>query len=445
MLAAGAFSFFLVQAVHGLAVLLLPYRLYQRLSAPLQLTALFCFVGGYFLTPGGALISLASPAHRDLLLRLPSYWFLGLYQQALGPLHAIFQPLAVRALLGLGVTAAIASFAFALAYLRGMRHIVEQPDIAPSRRTRWFRGPASSLAVRLLPKPVDHAIVLFAARGLARSAHHRLLLAACLGIAAAVAMAYARDFLFAGSRLLVKTSAHQAPLRWEEPNVALLVASWAFLSAAALGAQWVYHLPIALKASWIFRVTMVHHPRAYFAAAKQSVYLLAVLPMAMVFSTVYLSIWPPAPALAHMLMWWIGAVILVERVFTGNREIPFACAYSPGKGEWPLTVSFGVYGTLLWALTDLGTRFEHAALSRPRNFALWLVVLAAIAWRERRRWRSFAAEPLACVQFDDSGLPGIAPLDLRRDGMWGAERFLDQHEWKPDLPLHRRLIRWARP
>lgn len=439
MTAAGLFAFCAVLALQGAAVLILPYRVYQRISGALQLTALFAFVGAYFLTPGAALISVTAAVNRDLVMRLPSYWFLGLHQQLQSPIHEVFEPLAWRGLAALGTVVAVSAMAYALAYFRGMRHIVEQPDIAPSDQQGWMARLGAALAGRFLRRPVDYVLVMFAARGLARSAQHRLMLAVYLGVAAAMALSYSRSFLFAGSRIYAPVEKYLTVAKWYQPNLELMVVGWVFLTAAGLGVRAAFETPLALRANWVFRVTMTHRPYAYFSAARTSLYVLAVAPVWLLAAAGYFAIWSPQVVAAHLLLFSIGAVLLVERSMHDFRKIPFACSYSPGKGDWPMTVSVGVYGILLWFLIDVGTRVELHALGKRSRYTVLFTILLALAVRARHRWKRAAEDIYARVKLDDSVMPDIAPLDLKRDGMWGTEKFLDARELEPDIPLRRRV------
>jgi len=89
MFAAGLFMFCALLALQGLAAQLFPYRLFLRVSGFLQLAAFFSVLGIYFLTP--------APTKQNLLAWLPSFWFLGLFQELNGPLDPIFGRLAIRA------------------------------------------------------------------------------------------------------------------------------------------------------------------------------------------------------------------------------------------------------------------------------------------------------------------------------------------------------------
>src|SRR6185295_16229821 len=80
MIAAGVFVYGSVLGAQGLAALALPRRQFLRLSGYLQLAAIGLIVGVYFLQPGvGGLNTISSIVR--VIQKLPSFWFLALYQQ----------------------------------------------------------------------------------------------------------------------------------------------------------------------------------------------------------------------------------------------------------------------------------------------------------------------------------------------------------------------------
>jgi hypothetical protein len=134
MLAAGTFVFCCVLIVQGIAVQL-PRRVFLQLSPVLQIAAFCVFVGGYFLEPSlAAPEALRAPENQHLLVWLPSYWFLGLFQELNGslggPARPILVALANRAWIGLGSVVLITCVTFVFSYVRTLRKIVEHPDIA---------------------------------------------------------------------------------------------------------------------------------------------------------------------------------------------------------------------------------------------------------------------------------------------------------------------------
>lgn len=413
MFAAGAFICAALLAVQGIAAQILSYRLFLRASSFLQIAAFFVILGAYFLKPPLATVQgLTSPAHRAAVSALPTYWFLGLFQVLNGSMHPVFANLAVRALWALAAAFGVAALTYVLAYRRGMRRIVEQPDIAPSDRTRPASVVARWLAERFLPKPIDRAIVLFAARTIARSRQHRLILAAYAGIALAIGFAYLKSYFYGDARL------------WGNGETTLLVPSVVLIVFAAIGARAVFALPISLPANWIFRVTAVHSPQAYFSAARKALAASAIVPVWIVCSAAYIALWPGAKPWRHLAVLALLGAIFVEASMRRFRKVPFACSYLPGKAN--LKVKLAVYGILFLFLCDTGVRVEVAALRAPRGFVILIAILLAAALVTWMRTRSLSAAPSERLIFEE--LPNDDLLYLDLDQAPGADVYI------PDLP-----------
>jgi pimeloyl-ACP methyl ester carboxylesterase len=437
MAAAGAFVFCALLAVQGVAAQMLSYRLFLRVSNFLQIGAFFLVLGTYFLTPSSAELSITASESQPLLARFPSYWFLGLFQELNGPVHAVFRPLAKRALWGLSIAIAIAVTTYALAYVRNVRRIVEQPDILPADRSRPAARHAAALLAKLARKPLERAIILFTARTLARSRQHRTILAAYCGIGLAISLTYAKILLYGNSQVYAPLRAHIQVPRWYLPNEPLMAAGFVMISFAIIGTRAVFSLPAALQANWIFRITAVHRPGAYFAAVRKSLYGLIAVPIWIAAALLYFWIWPPAPVAAHMVVLALAGIILIERSLYEFKKIPFACSYLPGKSD--LTRRLAIYGTLFLVVTDMGTRLEYWTLQSRSRYIVLLAILLTMAWRARKRCSAFAGAPFHRTQFEDLEIPEVAPLDLRRDGAWGTERYIDAADPEPERPLKARI------
>lgn len=394
MTAAALFIVCSLLAVQGTASLLLSYRQFLRLSSFLQLTALFAILAVYFLTP-----PLYIAAHRHLLPWLPSFWFLGLFQELNGAADARFLPLAALALRNLSIAFAAAAISYGVAYYRTSRRIVELPDLAPAGRTRPAMHIARFLASRLLRKPHDQAIVLFAARTIARSRQHRLLLAAYAGAGLAIALAYAKTYLY------------ESPHRhWNELNTPFLVGSLVMLFLPVVGARAAFAVPLALRSNWIFRIAAVHPPASYFSAVRKALYALTAIPIWTVSAVFYLSIWPVRPALEHLAVLSVLGVLIVECALYRFRKIPFTCSYLPGKSN--LNVRLGAFAIAFLFAADQGVEIEFWVMQRIARYLVFLgILIAAAAWA-RYRTSSFARSEEQDLHFDDVAPPQILALDL---------------------------------
>ncbi len=386
MIAAGTLVCCSLLAMQGLAAQLLPYRLFLRLSSVLQLAAFFAILAAYFLKP-------------PFPHRLPSAWFLGLYQQLNGTADPALASLAARAWIALAIVVPTAAAAFALAFRRNNRRIVEQPDIAPARRS-W------PIARKLFSQPIDRAIVLFTARTIARSRHHRLLLAAYGGIGLAIALAYARDLLYGPSTY----ERFWRTLHWNQPNAPLLVGSFILLFFAVIATRAVFSLPIELAANWTFRITAVHQPAAYRAAVRKALLTLCALPVWLAWAALYLAIWPMRPSLQHLAILAVAAVLMTDLALYRFRKIPFACSYLPGKANLHVRLGLGAIGFIF--LTTQGVELEYHALQHPIGFLILLTVLIVIA---RWAYRRTASYPVTQLQFEDLPPAEIESLNLHDD------------------------------
>ena len=385
-------------AIQSLAAQLLPYRVFLKLSSFLQMGAFFAILGLYFLKP-------------PFPNRLPSTWFVGLYYELSGAGDfAGAASLAAKAVISLLIVVPLAAAAFALAFHRNARRIIEQPDIAPQDRSRPAMRVAGYLAAKLLRRPLDRAILLFTARTVARSRHHRLLLAAYGGIGLAIALAYARDLLYGPSsyELMWRNA------RWNQPNAPLLVGSFVLLFFAIIGARGVFALPIALPANWIFRITAIESPAAYFAAVRKSLGALSAVPVWIASAILCLAIWPTGPALRHLAIMAAAAALMLELFLHGFRKLPFACSYLPGKANLQVRLGLFAIGFVFVASVSIG--LELGALQNDTAFAVMLAVLVALAVWAHRRTNAFAAVPGIPLQFDDQEFAEITTLDIRREG-----------------------------
>lgn len=406
MVAAGLFAFCALLGLEGLAALVLTHRLFLRVSSALQLVSFFGILSAYFLKlPLAYPRALTATGNQRWLAALPSYWFLGVFQELNGATHPAFGPLALRALWALGLAALVAAGALGMAYRRSLRRLIEEPDIVPSDRLRPLARLSTALAAILVPKPLEHAIMLFTARTLARSREHRLLFAAYIGIGFAVAFAYARSYLYG-----------YAEDSWNHANMPFIAASVVVLFMAIIGARAVFSLPASQPASWIFRVTAVHPPASYFSAVRRSLFMLAAAPVWIGCALLYFAIWPRRPALEHLALLAVLSVLVVERALYRFRKIPFACSYLPGKAN--LHVRLYASGVLFLFLADSGSRLEFWAMDQTSRFvALFAVILALAIWA-RRRTAEFANAPGNRIQFEEVPPAEIFALDLRPDGAW---------------------------
>jgi hypothetical protein len=399
MLLGGLFVYCCVLVLQGAAAQLLPRRFFLRVSSWLQLGAFCAIVCGYVLeplVPSGR--SLPEAAGSGPLAWSPSYWFLGLFQQLNGsPALAL---LARRAWIALAAVLCATAIVYTLSYMRTLRRIAEEPDIAPGTR--------GGVRLPRFGGELTTGIVQFSIRALVRSRLHRLILAFYLGIG------------FAFVILLVKTPAAREQLNdgpvtgvWGQVNAPLLAASIAMMGFAIIGTRVTFSIPLDLRANWIFRVTGVHSPGECLRASRAALIVLSLAPVWLASSVLCFWFWPWPAAAGHVAILAGLGLLFAEICLRGFLKIPYTCSYLPGKSQVHLAV-LGGFG-LLWSLA-LSVRYEHRVLEDAGRTAVVIVVLALVAATARWSTQAEADSSEEEVYFEDAGDPAVQVLGLSRDG-----------------------------
>ena len=401
MLGAGAFVYCCVLGLQGFAAQLLPRRLFLRASSILQLAAFCAIVCVYCLQPMGASpLNLIAASGSGLLAWSPSYWFLGLFQQLNG--SPALGLLARHAWMGLGIALSATATAYALAYSRTLRKIVEEPDIvAGTSGGTWLPRFGNSVVT---------AIVQFSVRTLARSRLHRIILAFYLGIGFALVIAMVKNG--APANQLADAPAADP---WSHVNEPLLAASVAMMGFAIIGTRVAFSIPLDLRGNWIFRVTGARRVPECLVAARRSLLLLSAAPVWVASAVCCCWLWPWRAAAGHLAILALVALILAELCLHGFHKIPFTCSYLPGKSQVHLAILGGL--SLLW-LIILSVVYERQALADPVLFAPALIGFAVVWACARWRTAAHASSEEAEVQFEEVAAPAVQVLGLNRDGSW---------------------------
>ena len=390
IVAAAAFLFGSVLTIQGVASKILRRQLFLRVSALLQVLTFCLFLSVYVLEPSlEARAALVAPENQTLLASLPSYWFLGLFQQLNGSMEPAFIPLARRAWIALAISALGTVASILLSYLHTLRRIVEEPDILPS--SRRSHGPPR------ITSSLDNAVLLFSLRTLLRSQQHRLILSLYLGVGFAVMLILLRPALGNGAATAG----------------ALLTVSILMLCVAAVAVRTVFSMPIMLRANWLFRVAALQPVATYSKAVRRSFLLLAVAPVWAAFAALFFSIWPWRIAAAYLVALGLVGSILADLCLHGFHKIPFTCSYQPGKAN----IQFAFWGFLvLLPFTRMAANHVWKTLQHPSGRAVIIVSLCALAMAAR--WRTRRAAKLAdAMQFEEVDEPQIVSLELSTDGV----------------------------
>jgi len=385
--AAAAFFVFTILTLQGLAANLLPRQLFLGLSAVLPAAAMCTLLSVYLLEPSlESPAALTSPQNQRLLEWLPSYWFLALFNQLNGSTHPALAPLAIRAWIGLGVSALGTCAALLLSYFRLMPKIVEQPDILP--RTRWFPWPPH------FGSPLTEALTLFSMRTLLRSRQHRMIFSFYLGLGITIVIGYVNVIPAGIGSATISSS--------------FLFASILMMILVVLALRVVASIPISLQANWMIRITRVRSARDYQKGVRFSWLALAVAPVLLVTATCLL-VYPWRPAMGHFAVMLGLGILLVELCLYTFPKIPFTCSYLPGKAQ----IHFVFFGGLMFfiRLLSKAAELEGRLLNHP--FGRLMLVLA-IASAALGMWylSNSRAESTEDLLFEEEYPAGITTLRL---------------------------------
>ena len=365
MVASSLFLYCSVLTVQGFTALLLPRRIFLRLSAVLQLGAYGLFLGAFILLPTfTGLSELVDPRNHRVLALSPPYWFFALFNELNGSLPLATAWLAHRAWIGLGLAVFGAVASLILSYVRTMKKTVEEPDLVPTRGGfRWTPRFGSSLQT---------AIVLFSFRSIMRSRQHRILLAFYFSMVIGIALSIVRNEL---------AKPGLRPLSTE-----FLIPTVLMMALAVVGMRNVFPLPISLNANWVLRVTQLCPSDRYIAATRRVQLLFSALPVWLVSACLSLSFRPWSQVAKHLAVLAVLGWIFSEISLVGFYKVPFTCSYLPGKTN----IQFAFWG-FVFVLIVLAVSFaplEMETLGSKLGFAglgITLIALAFGLWTFNRR------------------------------------------------------------
>jgi len=356
LIAASAFLYGSVLTVQGFTALLLPRRIFLRLSAFLQLAAFGVFLGVYFVQPSLTTpAALAAPGNQWILASSPSYWFWAMFNQMNGTLPAQLFWVAHRAWIWLGLAVSGAVLSMMLCYLRTMKKTVEEPDLVP--------GAGSFSWVPRVGNSLQNAVAQFSIRSLTRCRQHR------------VAYAFYLAFVFALAFSLLRTeTAATAPIPL---SLVLLAPTFLMMLFAVMGLRNVFSLPISLTANWVLRTTQVRPPEKYVAATRATLLLFAVAPAWLLSAALSLRFRPVIQVAGHLVVLALVGCILAEVCLIGFYKVPFTCSFLPGRANVQLTF----WGSVMVMFTVFipCMQFEQSALHEANKFGFLVCILVGCA------------------------------------------------------------------
>jgi hypothetical protein len=418
---ASLFAFLVVLGLRSLLAVLLDPRAFRRISVLVQSVAVVGLVTAFLLLPAlGSEFSRTRPIAGSAALYLsPPAWFVGFYETLTAPVlfsdpkflarswralwtmeeelryHGIyvadvrvFHNLALAAIGGLLGAWGAALFL----YSRGhRRHLSDLQDLfapSPSWSRVWLQRIGGWLAGSIVQRPEARATFFFTLNTLARSARHRLLVAAYVAIGFALAVVGVTGVVTRGG--LSGLAA---------PTPVLLSVQLILSFCLLVGVRVALAVPAELRANWIFRLAGGDATVHLLTGARRAVAFGIALPFAAAFLPLQAALWGARIGVLHFACASLLSLILVETLFLGFRKVPFTCGYMAGKANvkvlWPvylLSFAFCTYGFAnleAWAFVT-GTRVATLAA------VLAGVLVAVVGWRRlrQRRWQPLQFEEL---------------------------------------------------
>ena len=361
---AGLFVFVCLIAVQTTLAALLHHRLLRAISLAVQLAFVVALIEMLIYSP---VISRWLGDYASALTQtgegswLPPLWFLGLYETILFTDLASFHRLAVTGLLAFVVVLSVAVVAYAAGYRRFLRRTLETNE-------QRFRGPGwvaqftHSHLSPLARSSTQLAVTGFVVRSLARTRRHRLLLAVYVGVAVA--------FILAG---FIRPLTRGLAVTFHEPSVTLLSVPLVFSFFTLVGLRVLFAIPIEMRANWVFQMTELDTKMAYLQGARQALYVLGLIPLALVTLPLYATLWGLAIAVGHTTLWLLLGALLIEALLSRFRKVPFACSYLPGKANVRLLGPLYFAVAMTYGFTT--ARLELALLTDLRRWLLAAGVL----------------------------------------------------------------------
>ena len=382
------FVFFAVVAIQGALIHLLPSRVFARVSPYVQgvLLAGVAASGLYGWT--------IMEWQRGMVARLPQFgawvppaWFLGLDRAMSGSHDPFFLAMAARARTATVGSVLIALIAYAAAYGRYRKLLLESPEGTASGRGRSWS------VLRLLTRsPRKEAVIGFMAKVLSRSRTHRLILMAYVGGGLAV--------------MIDNTLAAGAARRWAggwHATFQFAVLYWpiglAFVTLAGL--RHVFQMPAEWRANWVFQITESQGRREWMSAVERFVMVCAIAPIHLaVFALAAATLgWPMAMRMTVLQL--LVSLAAFELLFDDWRQLPFTCSYVPGK-----TSLMALLATWLVIISVLLPLLATVIAEGSRSLVWFAMVFAIFAviwlWARRRRRDGWGEEKLIYEDNNDA-------------------------------------------
>lgn len=393
---ASVFSFFIVLAILGSMMMLLPYRAFRRCSVYVRcgmIVFLMAMLSTSFAVTN-ALQHLSRNSH-PLLRLLPPVWFAGLCQHMRGLPDADFALLARTALIALAAAVVFALAAYATSYRRCFTQSSESIANFGAVGGAIRRSRLRRVTDLFLRSPFERACFSFTVKTLFRSEDHTLIVGGFTGVGIVVASETMFRAATAGGRNAL-------------PSAVWLSIPLIVIYFLLLGIRFSFEIPVMLRANWIFRLRTNPDANECVGLARK-IMLTFLTPVVAAVLLVY----------GFRLSWRIGVIhaaivaavsmLLIEILLVRFRKIPFTCSAPHFKSNVLVSVFFYVLGFVLF--TSWIPIAEEWAFGDPIWYAPLIAALAAI-WLAVERYRGELTYVDKRLIFEEQPEMAVERLDL---------------------------------
>lgn len=392
---ASVFSFFIVLAILGSMMAVLPYRTFRRCSVYVRcgmIVFLMAVLSTSFAITG--IVQHMSRTSRPLVRLLSPVWFAGLCLHLRGVKDPTFAALGKTAMIATAAAVALALAAYVLSYRRcftkSSESIANFASVGGAIRRRKLRR----LTDLFLRSPFERACFSFTLKTLFRSENHTLIVGGFTGIGVVLA-----------SEVLFQTAAGKSAA----PSAAALSVPLVVIYSLLLGLRFSFEIPVMLRANWIFRLR-TNPDTGECAGLARKIMLAFLVPLLLaVCLPAYSLRWGWRLGAIHTCVVAAASVLLIEILLVRFRKIPFTCSAPHFKSSILVSILFYFLGFL--AFVSWVPILEEWAFEDPIWYVLFVAALAAI-WMIVERYRGELTYLDKRLIFEEQPDTGVERLDL---------------------------------
>ena len=356
---ASAFSFWLVFAIAGLLLAVLPPAIFRRISLVARFAiaiVLLALVGGVF-----AVSRFALDASHYRAALLPPFSFLGLARTVWGRSgEALVAEMTRAALASLSIVIIVSLMAYALSFRKAFIRIPETPDAGPLPRAKVFFSLPVPLSTVLLTAP-QRACYTFVAKTLLRSEQHLQILMGFMAVG-----------IVAAANVLAAPRGFTSILSGNTPSLEFLSVPLILSYCLVIGIRFAFEMPVDLRANWIFRISLEHRWTEARKVSQRVLLFFSLSWLAPACFLLTLLFWGWVSALLHTAIFILCTIALAELSLFKFRKIPFTCVSPPFRSYSGVIALIYLFG--FFVFTTYIAQMEYWALLGPWR-AIWFVPL----------------------------------------------------------------------